>query len=96
MKKAIKPKCIRMSNCGYNLIYECGNCNYNFNMAHEGYNYCPHCGNKIDWGVIYRVNEEWETKYFNSSFEDRRKMCEDIDKINQYITDGKKREIKVT
>lgn len=96
MKRTIKPKCIQMANCGHDLIYKCGNCGYGFNMAHEGYDYCPHCGNKIDWGVVYTVNEEWKSKYFNSSFDERRKMCEDIDKINQSITDGKKRELPKT
>lgn len=49
MKRAIKPKLYDLCNCGYELMYECGKCKYAFNMAHIGFDYCPHCGNKIDW-----------------------------------------------
>lgn len=96
MKRTIKPIADRLSNCGYDIVYRCGKCGYDFAMAHEGYDYCPHCGNKIDWGVIYKVNEEWKRKYFDSTFEERRKMREDIDIMNQSITDGKKREFQQT
>lgn len=96
MIKEIKPKVNFLSSCGHDLIYKCGKCNYGFNMAHIGYDYCPHCGNKIDWGVVLTVNEEWKSKYFSVDIKQQKEMLEKIDLLNSYITDGERREMEKT
>ena len=95
-KKVIKPKAYDLGCGGYQLFYKCGKCEYCFNMAHNGFDYCPHCGNKIDWGVVIEVNEEWKQKYLNSDPEGKKKMREFIDKANLYITDGERRAMEKT
>lgn len=91
MKKAIKPKVYGLGYGGYNLIYKCGKCEYGFNMAHEGFDYCPHCGNKIDWGVIVEVNAEWKEDYLDATRDKQKEMRAFIDKINKGFDDGERR-----
>lgn len=96
MKKAIKPKLYSIC-CGeYTLMYECGKCGYTFNMAHNGFDYCPHCGNKIDWGVVIECNEEWKNEYLDGNLEKQKEMKDFIDKVNLTITDGQRRAMKKT
>lgn len=91
-KKVIKPKVYSMMSCGYDLMYKCGKCDYTFNMAHDGFDYCPHCGNRIDWGVIITVNEEWKNEFLEALDTDKEKeMKDEIDRLNVYITDGQRR-----
>lgn len=93
----IKPKVYSMMSCGYDLMYKCGKCKYTFNMAHDGFDYCPHCGNKIDWGVIITVNEEWKNEFFDALDTSKEKeMKDEIDRLNTYITDGKRRAMPKT
>lgn len=97
MKKEIKPKVYSLCSCGYDLMYKCGKCGYTFNMAHNGFDYCPHCGNKIDWGVIITVNEEWKSEFLDSLRTPKEKqMKEEIDQFNLTITDGRRRILKQT
>ena len=74
MKKAIKPKLYDLCSCGYELMYECGKCKYTFNMAHICFDYCPHCGNKIDWGVVIECNEEWKNDYLDGDIEKQKEF----------------------
>lgn len=90
-RKSIKPKVSRISDWGYDVIYKCGKCGYGFNMAHDGYDYCPHCGSKIDWGVISEVNEEWRCKYIGADYNRRRELNAEIDIVNESIMDGEKK-----
>nr|DAE47500.1 MAG TPA: nin one binding protein [Caudoviricetes sp.] len=97
MKKEIKPKVYSLCSCGYDLIYKCGKCEYTFNMAHNGFDYCPHCGSKIDWGVIITVNEEWKSEFLNNlETPKENQMKEEIDRFNLTITDGQRRILKQT
>lgn len=96
-RKAIKPKASRISDWGYQVLYACGACGYKFDLADsDGYDYCPHCGSKIDWGVIWEVNEEWRSKYISADYDDRRELCAELDRLNKKITDGGKREMEYT
>ena len=65
-------------------------------MAHDGFDYCPHCGSKIDWGVIWEVNEEWRSKYICADYDRRQELKAEIDTINETITDGEKKRMKTT
>lgn len=97
IRKAIKPKASRISDWGYQVLYVCGSCGYKFDLADsDGYDYCPHCGSKIDWGVIWGVNEEWRSRYISADYDDRRELCAELDKLNKKITDGEKREMEYT
>lgn len=96
MKKAIKPKLYSICCGGYTLMYKCGKCNYTFNMAHNGFDYCPHCGNKIDWGVVIECNEEWKSEYLDGNLEKQKEMKDLIDKVNLTITDGERKVMKKT
>lgn len=96
-RKAIKPKASRITDWGYQVLYTCGACGYKFDLADsDGYDYCPHCGSKIDWGVIWEVNEEWRSRYISADYEDRKKLCAELDLRNKTITDGKKRVMEYT
>lgn len=95
-KKAIKPKLYSICCGGYELMYRCGKCKYTFNMAHNGFDFCPHCGNKIDWGVVVECNEEWKKEYLDGDLEKRKEMKDFIDKVNLTITDGERRAMKKT
>ena len=90
-RKSIKPKVSRISDWGYEVIYKCGKCGYVFAMAHDGYDYCPHCGSKIDWGVISEVNEEWRSKYIGADYNRRQELNAEIDIVNESIMDGEKK-----
>jgi hypothetical protein len=65
-------------------------------MAHDGYDYCPHCGSKIDWGVMWEANEEWRHAYMRSDDIRRELMKKQINEYNQTITDGEKRVMEYT
>lgn len=95
-RKAIKPKAYSLGCSSYQVIYRCGKCGDVFNMARDGFDYCPHCGSKIDWGVIWKVNEEWRSEYISADYEDRKKLCAELDLRNKTITDGKKRVMEYT
>lgn len=95
-KKAIKPRMYSMGCASYQIIYKCGKCGDVFNMARDGFDYCPHCGSKIDWGVIWKVNEEWRSKYVSADSAHRRELEAEIDAVNETITDGKKKRMKFT
>ena len=41
-RKAIKPKMYSLGCSSYQVIYRCGKCGCVFNMAHDGFDYCPH------------------------------------------------------
>ena len=94
--KTIKPIADRLSNCGYDIVYRCGKCGYDFAMAHEGYDYCPHCGRKIDWGVISEVNEEWKISYYAAGYTARKDALKAIDAVNLSIRDGKRHQMEQT
>lgn len=94
--KAVKPKLYGIC-CGeYTLMYQCGKCKYTFNMAHNGFDYCPHCGSKIDWGVVIECNEEWKNEYLDGDLEKRKEMREFMDKVNLIFKDGERRAMKKT
>lgn len=95
-RKAIKPKMYSLGCASYQVIYRCGKCGYAFNMAHDGYDYCPHCGSKIDWGVIWEVNEEWRSEYICANYHRRQELNAEIDLVNESITDGEKKRMKFT
>lgn len=95
-RKSIKPKMYSFGCSSYQIIYRCGKCGYTFNMAHDGYDYCPHCGSKIDWGVIWEVNEEWRSKYICADYDRRQELKAEIDAFNETITDGEKKRMKFT
>lgn len=95
-RKVIKPIVSRISDWGYDVIYKCGKCGYVFAMAHDGYDYCPHCGSKIDWGVISEVNEEWRHAYMRADNVRRELMKKQIEEYNQMITDGEKKCMEYT
>lgn len=95
-RKAIKPVVSRISDWGYQIIYKCGKCGYGFAMAHDGYDYCPHCGSKIDWGVMWEANEEWRHAYMSADNVKRELMKKQIEEYNQTITDGEKRVMEYT
>ena len=95
-RKAIKPKMYSMGCASYQIIYKCGKCGYAFNMAHDGFDYCPHCGSKIDWGVIWDVNEEWRAEYYRADSARRQELQAEIDAVNETITDGEKKRMKFT
>lgn len=95
-RKAIKPKMYSLGCASYQVIYRCGKCGYAFNMAHDGYDYCPHCGSKIDWGVIWKVNEEWRSEYICANYHRRQELNAEIDLVNESITDGEKKRMKFT
>ena len=65
-------------------------------MAHDGYDYCPHCGSKIDWGVMWEANEEWRHAYMSADNIRRELMKKQIEEYNQTITDGEKRVMEYT
>lgn len=95
-RKSIKPKVSRISDWDYQVLYTCGKCGYAFDLAHDGFDYCPHCGSKIDWGVIWDVNEEWRSKYISADYDHRRELCKELDSLNQTITDGEKKCMEYT
>lgn len=95
-RKAIKPKMYSLGCASYQVIYRCGKCGYAFNMAHDGFDYCPHCSSKIDWGVIWHVNEEWRSEYICADSAHRRELEAEIDAINETITDSEKKRMKST
>ena len=95
-RKVIKPKMYSLGCASYQVIYRCGKCGYAFNMAHDGFDYCPHCGSIIDWGVIWHVNEEWRSEYICADYNRRRELEAEIDTINETITDGEKKRMKFT
>ena len=89
-RKAIKPVVSRISDWGYQIIYKCGKCGYGFAMAHDGYDYCPHCGSKIDWGVMWEANEEWRHAYMRADNIKRELMKKQIEEFDIILKERKK------
>lgn len=102
--KISKPYPDSIAACGYEILYRCRECCYSFRLADDGFNYCPHCGVKLDWGVVVTANKEWQDEFIGTVCdykdkgrnEKREKMLADLDAINQKITDGKRYEMKKT
>ena len=94
--KKIKPKMYSLCCGGYDVMYRCGNCNRVFNIVDDDFSFCPKCGKPIDWGVLYRVNEEWKSKYLSSDEEKKKLMRYSVDSYNETIEDGMKYEMQVT
>lgn len=47
-------------------------------------------------GVIWKVNEEWRSKYVSADSAHRRELEAEIDAVNETITDGEKKRMKFT
>lgn len=102
--KISKPYPDSIAACGYEILYRCRECGYSFRLADDGFNYCPHCGVKLDWGVVVTANKEWQDEFIDAVCdykdkcrdEKRKKMLADLDALNQTITDGRRYEMKQT
>lgn len=98
-KKVSKPYPDGIAVSGYEILYRCRECGYSFRLAYDGFNYCPHCGVKLDWGVVVTANKEWQNEFIDAVYNDKdkhKKMLADLDALNQTITDGKRYEMKQT
>lgn len=106
-KKVSKPYPDSIAACGYEILYRCRECGYSFRLAGDGFNYCPHCGVRLDWGVVVTANKEWQDEFLKATephYEDsnwvpyakRDKMLADLDALNQTITNGKRHEMNQT
>ena len=60
LEKQIKKKVERYScNTIGEMTFNCPSCNLEYYVTdYEDFNYCPNCGQKIDWGVEERNEEE--------------------------------------
>ena len=60
LEKQIKRKVERYScNTIGEMTFNCPSCNLEYYVTdYEDFNYCPNCGQKIDWGVEERNEEE--------------------------------------
>lgn len=105
--KVSKPYPDSIAAGGYEILYRCRECGYSFRLADDGFNYCPHCGVKLDWGVVVTANKEWQDKFLEAiephygnpnlvPDKAKNKMLADLDALNQTITDGKRYEMKQT
>lgn len=97
--KVSKPYPDSIAAGGYEILYRCRECGYSFRLVDDGFNYCPHCGVRLDWGVIVTANKEWQDEFIDAVYNDKdkhKKMLADLDAINQTITDGKRYEMKQT
>lgn len=105
--KVSKPYPDSIAAGGYEILYKCRECSYPFRLTDDGFNYCPHCGVKLDWGVVATANKEWQDEFLEAikpHYEDpswiphvvRDKMLADLDFLNQTITNGKRHEMKQT
>lgn len=96
----VKPKAYSMASCGYEILYKCAKCDFQFTMANDDWHYCPCCGQEIDWGVVVRANEEWRVRFIKAinenDFDARDAMLADLDKLNYVITDGQRYEMECT
>lgn len=106
-KKVSKPYPDSIAACGYEILYRCRECGYSFRLAGDGFNYCPHCGVKLDWGVVVTANKEWQDEFLKAiephyndpnwvPYVKRDKMLADLDALNQTITNGEKHEMRKT
>lgn len=97
--KVSKPYPDSIAACGYEILYRCRECGYSFRLADDKFNYCPHCGVKLDWGVVVTANKEWQDEFIDAVYNDKdkhKKMLADLDDLNQTIADGKRYEMKQT
>lgn len=95
-KKVLKPKAYSLLCASYDVAYKCGKCDHAWQLVQPGFNYCPYCGSKIDWGVVYRVNEEWRAEFVAANKEREKEMLDDLNRLNTYITDGEPRKFPTT
>lgn len=106
-EKMSKPYPDSIAAGGYEILYRCRECNYSFRLADDGFNYCPGCGVKLDWGVVVTANKEWRDEFLEAiepHYDDpnwipdkeKNKMLSDLDSLNQTITNGKRHEMKKT
>ena len=94
--KSIKPKADYLAPSSYEVLYRCGKCGYSFALADNNFLYCPHCGNKIDWGVVKEVNEGYKSAYHSANYQDKQQMMRQLDLFNATMTDGEPRRLKQT
>ena len=106
-EKMSKPYPDSIAAGGYEILYRCRECNYSFRLVDDGFNYCPGCGVKLDWGVVVTANKEWQDEFLEAiepHYDDpnwipdkeKNKMLSDLDSLNQTITNGKRHEMKKT
>lgn len=106
-EKISKPYPDSIAAVGYEILYRCRECNYSFRLVDDGFNYCPGCGVKLDWGVVVTANKEWQDAFLEAiepHYDDpnwipdkeKNKMLSDLDSLNQTITNGKRHEMKKT
>lgn len=106
-EKISKPYPDSIAAGGYEILYRCRECNYSFRLVDDGFNYCPGCGVKLDWGVVVTANKEWQDAFLEAiepHYDDpnwipdkeKNKMLSDLDSLNQTITNGKRHEMKKT
>lgn len=106
-KKISKPYPYSMTNGGYEITYKCRECGCKFPVRNDNYHYCYNCGVKLDWGVVLKANAEWREQFLDVvygemmsdehfDYTEKDKMLEDLDKVNQTITDGIPREMEYT
>lgn len=48
-----------------NIKYRCYHCDTDLSYYMSDEQYCHHCGNKINWGVLLNVNKEMFTQYIS-------------------------------
>lgn len=107
MTKISKPYPESIAAGGYEILYRCRECGYSFRLADDEFNYCPHCGVKLDWGVVVTANKEWKDEFLKAiepHYENpnwvpnaaRDKMLANLDALNQTITNGKRHEMRKT
>lgn len=94
----LKPKPYSMGCCGYDILYKCAKCSFQFNLANEDWRFCPHCGQEIDWGVVVRANEEWK-QLFLDTLEDekaKQKLLDELDVVNRALKSNKRHAMQST
>lgn len=98
MKGKKKPLPYSMGCGGYTILYKCPKCEMKFNLATPDWNFCPHCGQPLDWSVIVRANEEWRKEFCEHIDDDayKQKMLDEVNSLNQTITDGRQYSMKQT
>ena len=105
--KISKPYPDSIAAGGYEILYRCRECGYSFRLVDDEFNYCPHCGVKLDCGVIIEANKEWQDEFLEAikphygdpnwiPDKKKNKMLAELDRVNQTITDGRKYEMKQT
>lgn len=91
MSNPIKPIAVALSqwNSQTEILYACPRCGQDFRILGQNEQYCHKCGQKIDWSVITKGNQNLQRLYFDENnmfpLHKQRRLMDEINYLNNKI-----------